>query len=280
MVSRELISEYVVPLYPLPTAVTPRGKLPVKVQCVLFDIYGTLFISQSGDISIAQENSSQLKKIDNLLLKFDISRTSQDLIEDLFLVIRNEHERLRKKGIDYPEIKIEQIWMKILKTDDLRFARHFATEYELIANPVYPMPNLKETLSACKKKQKLMGIISNAQFYTPYLFEWFLNSSLERLGFHPELIFLSYRIQHAKPSQLPFQKAVDALNTMGIDRRFVLYIGNDMRNDIYPAKKLGFKTALFAGDARSLRLRSDDPCCNNLSADLVLTDLSQLIDHL
>jgi putative hydrolase of the HAD superfamily len=57
-------------------------------------------------------------------------------------------------------------------------------------------------------------------------------------------------------------------------------VGNDMLNDIYPAKKLGFQTALFAGDARSLRLRTDDPRCRNLSADLILTDLEQLIGYI
>ena len=53
-----------------------------------------------------------------------------------------------------------------------------------------------------------------------------------------------------------------------------------MLNDIYPAKQLGFQTALFAGDKRSLRLRTDDARCINLSADLVLTDLGQLINHI
>jgi putative hydrolase of the HAD superfamily len=53
-----------------------------------------------------------------------------------------------------------------------------------------------------------------------------------------------------------------------------------MLNDIYPSKKAGFKTALFAGDNRSLRLRTDDLKCSNLSADLVITDLIQIIDYL
>ena len=60
----------------------------------------------------------------------------------------------------------------------------------------------------------------------------------------------------------------------------VLYVGNDMLNDIYPAAKAGFKTALFAGDSRSLRLRKDKPKCKYLSADIVITDLIQLLDYL
>jgi putative hydrolase of the HAD superfamily len=53
-----------------------------------------------------------------------------------------------------------------------------------------------------------------------------------------------------------------------------------MLNDIYPAKNAGFNTALFAGDARSLRLRKDIPECKTLSADLVITDLIQLLDYI
>ena len=53
-----------------------------------------------------------------------------------------------------------------------------------------------------------------------------------------------------------------------------------MLNDIYPARQLGFQTALFAGDARSLRLRPEDPRCSDLPVDIILTDLGQLIGYL
>ena len=77
-----------------------------------------------------------------------------------------------------------------------------------------------------------------------------------------------------------FQVAVEKLKNMNIPAYAALYVGNDMLNDMYPAKNVGFKTGLFAGDARSLRLRENDPQCNNLSVDLVITDLVQLLDYL
>ncbi|MEQ8837627.1 MAG: HAD family hydrolase, partial [Lacipirellulaceae bacterium] len=56
-----------------------------------------------------------------------------------------------------------------------------------------------------------------------------------------------------------------------------LYVGNDMRNDIWPAAKVGFKTALFAGDERSLRLREDEPNRDQRpEPDAVVTELDQL----
>lgn len=125
-----------------------------------------------------------------------------------------------------------------------------------------------------------MGLISNAQFYTVYLFKWLLGAAPEDLGFQPGLIFLSYQTGYAKPSPELFQRAADALNKMNIQTQAVLFMGNDMLNDILPAKRAGFKTALFAGDKRSLRLRKDDPRCRNQSADIVLTDLIQLFDFI
>jgi putative hydrolase of the HAD superfamily len=56
----------------------------------------------------------------------------------------------------------------------------------------------------------------------------------------------------------------------------VLYIGNDIRNDIWPADRLGCRTALFAGDARSLRLREDDERLSDVKPDRVVTALGQI----
>jgi putative hydrolase of the HAD superfamily len=67
---------------------------------------------------------------------------------------------------------------------------------------------------------------------------------------------------------------------MGVEPSAVLYVGNDMLKDIHPARSVGFRTALFAGDRRSLRLRQEDSRCRKLSPDLIVTDLGQLAGHL
>ena len=265
---------------PLPTSMTPGGDLKAKIRCVLFDIYGTLFISGSGDISLARKTSSTSRKLEQLVKKYDVGKPGQDLVAELHDAIEIKHRILKDQGIDYPEIKIDEIWQQILGRGNIQRVRQFAIEYELIVNPVYPMPNLEKMLAACRQQNLAMGIISNAQFFTPLLFEWFLGDRMENLGFDPELIFLSYRSGCAKPSETLFKMAAAAIEAKGLDTAAALFVGNDMLNDIYPAHQLGFQTALFAGDARSLRLRTDDPRCANLSADLILTDLGQLIEHI
>jgi len=275
-----LISKYIKPIYPLPSSLGQSGKVEGKIKAIFFDLYGTLFISRSGDISMAKKESPQTEKFDKLLQKFGIKKGPQTVLKQFFTAIENQHELLKRKGVDFPEVEIDQIWMRVLENDDLETVRTFAIEFELIANPVYPMPHLEKMLSVCRDSNILMGIISNAQFYTPYLFNWFLDSSPENLGFHPDLILYSYKFGYAKPSIFMFQVAADKLKNMDVPTHSAIYFGNDMLNDIYAAKKAGFKTGLFAGDARSLRLRENDPECKDLSADIVITDLSQIIDYI
>jgi putative hydrolase of the HAD superfamily len=280
MMEKKFVQRYLHPLTPLPTSLEPGGVLKEEIKCLLFDIYGTLFISGSGDISLAAKKSPKMEELNQLLTKYTIRKSPQTLLNEFYRTIKAKHRELRNRGADFPEVSIDQIWMQVLSIDDTTIVRQFAVEFELIVNPVYPMPNLEKMLSTYRHRNKLMGIISNAQFYTSYLFRWFLDSDLKDLGFDPDLIFYSYRFAVAKPSPMLFRIAAEKLKAKGIPPSCVLYLGNDMLNDIYPAKGTGFQTALFAGDKRSLRLRSDDPRCKNLSADLVITDLDQLIPHI
>ena len=275
-----MISEYITPVSPVPTSLASSGKVEEKIEGILFDVYGTLFISRSGDIGMAKKTSPKMEKLENLLQQYGIKKNPQSVLNRFYAAIENQHELLKKKGVDFPEVEIDQIWMRVLETNDIERVRAFAVTFELIANPVYPMPNLETMLSVCRDSNIVMGIISNAQFYTPYLFNWFLGSPPEDLGFHPDLILYSYKFGYAKPSTFMFQVAAERLKHMDMPLRSALYIGNDMLNDIYPAKQAGFKTALFAGDERSLRLRKNDPKCKDLFADLVITDLVQLLDYI
>jgi putative hydrolase of the HAD superfamily len=278
-VDKKVFKKYVRRMEPLPTSLTPGGELKEEIRCVLFDIYGTLFISGSGDISVARQNSPELKKIGRLLHEYGIRKRPRNVLDEFYSAIESFHDELRKRGTEYPEVNVERLWMQVVRIDDIEQVRQFATEFEMIVNPVFPMPNLETMLTALRRRSKLMGIISNAQFYTPCLFRRFLNADTQELGFDRDLVFYSYRFEVAKPSPRLFEAAAERLKEKGVQPSSVLYVGNDMLNDIYPAGQVGFKTALFAGDGRSLRLRRDDPRCKKLNADLVITDLSQLLAY-
>jgi len=267
-------------LYPIATGLHPTGRLPKKVKAILFDIYGTLFISGSGDIGSSEKELKNADLLEKLFKSFSIKEPVDKILNHFFHTIEETHARLKRNGVDFPEVEIDRIWMEVLGIDDRKKIHHFAASYEMIVNPVFPMPHLLETLAFCREKQVPMGIISNAQFFTLDLFTEFLNAEPEKLGFAPDLIFLSYKYGYAKPSLFLFQKAVSELGARNITPDAAVYAGNDMLNDIYAAREVGFQTALFAGDKRSLRLRVEDPRCKNVTPNIVITDLIQLLNHI
>jgi len=262
-------------LAPIKTHLKKRGWLRYRIKAVIYDIYGTLFISNSGDIDETRE-SVRLEKLKSLLEEYNIGIKADIVLNRYIKEIELSHNILKKRGIDYPEVKIDDIWMKVLETKEREFAKRFAIEYECIFNPVWPMPYLKELLDGCRSMSISMGLISNAQFFTPLLFNLFFNHTLEELGFDRKLVFLSYIYSHAKPSMFLFERAMDELLKKGISLKNVLYVGNDLLNDIYPAHRSGFQTALFAGDKRSLRLRGDI----DIKPDIVVTSLKELSENI
>ena len=93
-------------------------------------------------------------------------------------------------------------------------------------------------------------------------------------------MYFSYEHRRAKPGTDLYELAASELANQGISPTQVLYVGNDMLNDITAADQVGFRTALFAGDQRSLRLRSNDDRVHGVEADIVVTELPQLIECL
>ena len=276
-----LVRYYSKPLEPMPTEMRRAGEVRGDIKAVLFDVYGTLFVSAAGDISIAREAADRnVEAVEHLLGQFRIDRDASSLQTVFFEAIGREKKRLKQQGIDYPEVVIETIWKEILGIDDDTVVKRFALEYELIMNPVFPMPHAREIITALKKKDLTLGIISNAQFYTPYLFSALMGDSLQALGFNDDLLFFSFEFGYGKPSLFLFERAAKHLDDYGMRRDQIIYVGNDMLKDIYPAAAVGFQTVLFAGDNRSLRLRKDDDRCAHIVADLVITDLCQIIDYL
>jgi putative hydrolase of the HAD superfamily len=277
----DLIRYYSTAVDPISTGFRESGTITGDIKAVLFDVYGTLFISRAGDISIAEKQAeNNIIGIEQLLEKYRIDRDASLFYKEFIDEIETEKARIEAGGVDYPEVVIEKIWKNILPFEDDDHIKTFAVEYEMVVNPVYPMPHAQELLFSLMKKNVLMGIISNAQFYTQYLFPALLGGSLADLGFRDDLTFFSYVFRYGKPSLFLYKKAAERFDTLNIRRRDVLFVGNDMLKDIYPASTVGFQTALFAGDRRSLRIREDDERCRNIKADLIITDLLHIDDYI
>jgi putative hydrolase of the HAD superfamily len=209
------------------------------------------------------------------------------MADELLVSIGAAHQQARDRGIDYPEVDIVAIWRATLARLQERGLveppleqidlRRLAVEYEVRTNPCWPMPGAAACLEQLRRRNVGLGIISNAQFFTPLLFPALLARSLEALGFLPELQFYSFQTGWAKPGRYLYDLAADAAASHGWRCHNVLFIGNDLLNDVAAARQVGFRTALFAGDGRSLRERAGDPRVKGVQADLVITHLDQLV---
>ena len=287
--SRRLISEIRAqsqPLSPQPTALSPQLTMLKGVKAVLFDIYGTLIISASGDIGLdAGAHRNQAVAEVARLFDLELNCAPERVVGLWEEEIRAEHARRRQQGVEYPEVEIREIWQRVLAqvTDGKRPSMDldaWSLSFELRVNPTWPMPGVEQTLSLIRDAGLIMGIVSNAQFFTPLLFAGLLGQSVDDLGFAQELTYFSYEHRRAKPGTQLYEAVRGELGKFGIAASEALYVGNDMLNDVMPAKQTGFRTALFAGDQRSLRMRSDDPRVHGVKADIVVTELLQLLECL
>jgi len=286
--STPIIREMLSPMDPVSTDIKAVLQVPGDIKAVFFDIYGTLLISGTGDIGVSSRQKDT-PDIDSLLQRSGFSLSypgsTEGIPELLNRYIRARHSELRQQGIDYPEVDIRDIWKKVL-TELRREGRlkndpghasisHLALRHELMVNPVWPMPGFPEIIVTLRKAGFHIGIISNAQFYTPLILEALTQKSLPQTGFEMELCTWSYKERRAKPSTGLFSAPLSRLQEMGIRPEEVLYVGNDMLNDVSTASAAGCRTALFAGDRRSLRLRERD---KNISVkpDMIITELMQL----
>jgi putative hydrolase of the HAD superfamily len=264
----------------LEALVYPGTKSPLRgIRAVIFDIYGTLFTSAAGDIG--SDGGYRREALDVFAREYVPGWSGEDLMACFHEEILQTHARLYPRT-PYPEVRVEKIWASLFKGPLARYAaagmdpEEFALRYELAVNPVFPKPGIPELFEKLKNLGMILGIISNAQFFTPLLFEGFFDRSPEALGLDPRLLIYSFEAREAKPSPALFKKAADRLISRGISPDAVLFVGNDMLKDICGAASAGFKTALFAGDGRSLRLREGNPLTEKLLPEGIIRCLSDI----
>ncbi len=286
--------EQSIPLHPIPTGAPVNVRHSEKrVKGVIFDIYGTLLVSASGDID---KTSLACDSIVAALNFCGIETTDNEELLALAIpeykkTIGQYQELGRSNDCRYPEIDIRAVWETLLEkfftvgiaidTGVKPDIDRIAFIFEILSNRVYPMPNMEEIIVELYRMNLKLGVISNAQFYTPIIMNYFMSGNIvesERIDFFDEdLSLYSYKERRSKPDVGMFKKLAEILNDdYGIAPEEALFVGNDMYKDIYPAATAGFQTVLFAGDKRSLRMREDQPEVAGLAPDYTIIGLEQL----
>ncbi len=292
----EIIRQHAAAMEVQPTGVTPALRRLDGIRSVLFDVYGTLFISGSGDVGTIRVGSQPRAFPEALAaagLRFD--GDAAEGVRMLEETITAHHHRSRDAGITFPEVDIREVWSDVLKqlsqagrlhipdgasvpmeATSLALEFSLAVEYEVRTNPTWPMPSSLACLHRLRDAGLSLGIVSNAQCFTRLLFPTLMGQSPDELGFREDWCVWSYEHRQAKPGTYLFERAREAVEADGLAADEVLYVGNDRLKDVWPASLVGFRTALFAGDARSYRPRNEDERLTEVTPDLVLTELAQL----
>ncbi|MBN1864863.1 MAG: HAD family hydrolase [Victivallales bacterium] len=272
------------------------------IRAVILDVYGTMLISASGDIGQNKPNQQAatlaLTQAGICIKQKDLHLTAKLILSELNRTVLKHHQIRMSEGIKFPEVDIRLVWHDILtklnqlgtietETDTTTCSR-VAFLFELASNPVWPMPGLATTLGTLQKKKIPLGIVSNAQFFTPMTMRFFLQDKtpdeneikhdINTPGFEEDLQSYSYRCLRAKPDTDLFVRLLQAFKEKyRLHPGQVLFVGNDMLKDILPASKTGFKTCLFAGDKRSLKMRKENKHVKSITPDFIITGLPQLL---
>ena len=137
------------------------------------------------------------------------------------------------------------------------FSRYLAFSYNFHSLGRQLYPGVVEALEKLKAQNIVLGILSNAQFYTPIdLTLMIRDQSKGRYDdynelFDMDLTFYSYEYGVAKPDRSLLRRLFDSLYEYHILPEQTVLVGNDLVLDIQPAAKAGMKTAFYTGDKES-----------------------------
>ncbi len=224
--------------------------LPRLPRAVALDVYGTLLSgaqAEPGTADLGQPGASLSSGL----------RYPPNMADRLRSLVSREHAKARLAGIPWPEVDAVALFMEAQGLGPDEGARA-CVAWECINNPCAPIQGVPAFFDSLKERAMALGIVSNAQFYTPLFMEAVYERPLygpDGMGVDPALSFWSYRTGRAKPDSYMYERLAEKLARRGIAPSETVYIGNDALNDCAAAAAAGFMTVLFAGDARSYQAR-------------------------
>jgi putative hydrolase of the HAD superfamily len=263
-----------------------------QLRVIFFDIYGTLFLGMRQqplleDPRAAQAALEEVFRSAGLQLLKPLDGTLDRLNE----LIGKAQSVRREQGFSCPEVDIVEVWGQLL--EDLfaqevvaptelsgRLLRRLTLHWEAVRNPVWPAPGLPEAFSLLRSRGYQLGLISNSQFYCRLLFSTYFGKELEELGFDPQLVFLSYEYGWAKPGTRLFELAAEALHSRGVLPAQAVHVGNDLKQDIAPARAVGFHTVLLAQDRWNLGKPTPSGSTESVRPDAVAGSVAELVSFL
>jgi len=291
-----------------PEADPPRAKAYVKsmpeIRAVLWNVYGTLLAIPGGELWFTHPEKFVMdvaldKTVQEFKMWGSMSRKPgqpAEYLGQMYEKALDEQRLVPGGGERFPEILSERVWEWIIKKllqKEYRFdAGFFGALNELSQKVAYFFhASLQGTacyegaaaaLRAVKNAGLAQGLLADGQCFTRVQLQRGLarqdvNAKLDDL-LDPDLCVLSCDVRGKKPSERLFKQALATLGQRGIASGEVLHVGSRMQQDVIAARRMGMRTALFAGDRASLQATPEQLKDNGTRPDVMLTELQQIAE--
>ncbi len=285
-----------------PAKAKPALKRLPQVRVVLYNLYGTLLAIPTGQLLFEHANdfimSMALEKtIHEFKMWQSMSRKPgqpSEYMRELYQRALYDLRDLGNPGEKYPEVPSDKLWENLIKKlfqKDYSFDTHFygalneysakvAYFFHASLQGVTAYPGAAQTLAALDQAGIAQGLLADGQVFSRVQLKRALHDQADHLPLDdwlPETrCFLSFAPRARKPSETLFQYAVDMLERADIGPSEVLHVGTHLERDIAPARKLGMRSALFAGDKTSLHASPEQLKDTRFRPDVLITELVQL----
>jgi len=211
------------------------------MKLLIFDVYQTLLLVESFPPS--------QDRFDRLLTEFSLPQNSPPSLSDLQAtleeLIRRDHAAAKAAGIGQPEVNWPRLLLEALPAaggmSQEQLIR-FSAGVMACQRRVSLMPGAEQTLHLARQLGLTLGILSNAQAYTPIeldeaLQPWNLSLDL----FHPDFVFWSFEHGFAKPDPYCFRILTSRAEAIGHLPSSIWLVGDRLDNDIQPSLRQGWQ---------------------------------------
>lgn len=285
-----------------PKAKPSLHAMPIK--CVFWTVYGTLVAIPNGEIQFEHEqafvNTATLEKvIKEFKMWQSMSRkpgAPSEYMRELFNKALTTLKLTGGGGEKFPEVQSERVWDDIVKKLQQKEYTFDALTYGSLADYVKkiayfyhaslqgagPYPGAADALKQLAERGVAQGLLGDGQCFTAGQLQRCLKQQdpdFELDAAVPaKMRVISGEQKARKPSDTLFKAAVALAAGRGFAPAQVLHVGSNLERDIGPAKKHGFRTALFAGDKNSLSATGEQLKDPALRPDALLTELPQVLE--
>jgi FMN phosphatase YigB (HAD superfamily) len=286
----------------------PRAKPYLKrlpgIRVVAWNVYGTLLAIPGGDLYFEHPQKFVMdvaldKTIQEFKMWGSMSRKPgqpAEYLGQIYTKVLQEHRLASAPNEKHPEVPSDRLWEAIIKKllqKDYQFdAGFFGSLNEFSRKVAYffhaslqgtrAYPGLAEAVRKVAGKGIAQGLLADGQCFTPVQVQRVLAGHDSEANvaewMDPSLLVFSYEVRGRKPSERLFRHFLSALGPQEISPDQVLHVGSRLAQDIVPARRLGMRTALFAGDRASLQATAEQLKEPASRPDVLFTELLQIAE--